>query len=297
MQKRILVTGANGLLGQKLCGLLNEFAHNDIRFMATAHTPNGNQVQLDITNQTQVNTVLSEFNPTHIINAAAYTQVDLAEDEQEKCYAVNVTGVQNLVDAIEQHKLNSKLIHISTDFIFDGKRGGYVETDTPNPVNYYGASKLEGETVIKNSSIDYAILRTMLLYGVVPDKSKSNIVLWLYDKLSNGESVKLVNDQIRNPTLAEDLAQACWLVIEHDATGIFHTAGKECMSIYEMGVKIAEFFDFDKNLIQPCITSDFQTKAERPLDTHFSNEKANEAFQYSPRSFKRCLELIQQQLL
>ncbi|HNP08321.1 MAG TPA: sugar nucleotide-binding protein, partial [Cyclobacteriaceae bacterium] len=178
---KVLITGANGLLGQKLSSLLD--SKKGIDLITTARSPLAIQLKkgvfqlLDITNQEAVNRVISAVGPDVVINTAAMTQVDHCETEREKCWLSNVIAVEYLVKACERE--NAKLIHVSTDFIFDGTEGLLREDAKPHPVNYYGESKLAAERIIQESKIDWAILRTVLVYGITSDLSRSNIVLWV----------------------------------------------------------------------------------------------------------------------
>jgi dTDP-4-dehydrorhamnose reductase len=186
---RILITGANGLLGQKLVTLLQQ--DKNIQLIATARNKPAQEIQsgefhkLDITDNDQINSVLAKTKPDVIIHTAAMTQVDQCETEHELCISNNVTAVGHLVEACK--KSNAHLIHISTDFIFDGRHGPLDENEEPHPINFYGESKLAAEHLIQFSTIDWCILRTVLVYGVTPDMSRSNIVLWVKKSLEEGK--------------------------------------------------------------------------------------------------------------
>ncbi|HCW08900.1 MAG TPA: NAD(P)-dependent oxidoreductase, partial [Cytophagales bacterium] len=194
---RILVTGCNGLLGQKLVELIS--SQPDCYLIATAKSPlipdlpRGEFHLLNITDKTQVNDIVSTTKPSVMINTAAMTQVDQCEFEKEKCWNANVTSVEHLVEACEKN--NVHLVHLSTDFIFDGSHGPLDENEKPNPLSYYGESKLAGEKIIEQSKIDWAILRTVLVYGVTKDMSRSNIVLWVKQNLEEKKNINVVNDQ------------------------------------------------------------------------------------------------------
>lgn len=161
-----------------------------------------------------------------VIHAAAMTQVDQCETEREKCWSANVDGVANIIAACSQ--TNAHLVHVSTDFIFDGTYGPLDETAIPNPVNYYGESKLAGEKLIQQSKINWAILRTVLVYGVTPDMSRSNIVLWVKKSLEEGKTINVVNDQWRTPTLAEDLAMGCYPPLLKKQTAFIISLAAKC---------------------------------------------------------------------
>lgn len=295
---KILVTGANGLLGYKLIQLLGSKA--EITTIATARkTISGlpNHVQffeLDVTNHDQTLDVIKNAKPDVVIHAAAMTQVDQCETERDLCWKANVTGVENLIDACE--KYNVHLVHVSTDFIFDGSHGPLDETAIPKPVNFYGESKLAGELAVQKGKIKWAILRTVLVYGITPDLSRSNIVLWVKKSLEEGKTINVVNDQWRTPTLAEDLAMSCYLAASKKATGIFHVSGEEMMTPFDIANQTAEFFKLDKSLIKPADSSTFKQPAMRPPKTGFIITKAKKELGYQPHTFKEGLALLTSQL-
>lgn len=295
---KILVTGANGLLGQKLTMLLDQ--QGDIHVIATARKPVNYKLKnaefniLDVTNQKETEKVILEAKPDVVIHTAAMTQVDQCEVEREACWQANVTGVEYLVKACE--KVNAFLVHVSTDFIFDGTHGPLDETAIPKPVNYYGESKLAGEKVVMNSKLDWAILRTVLVYGITEDMSRSNIVLWVKKNLEEGKTINVVNDQWRTPTLAEDLAMGCYLAATRKAKGIFHISGEKMMTPYDIAIETADFFGLDKSLIKQTDSSKFKQTAARPLKTGFIIGKAKRELDYQPHSFREGLSIIGNQL-
>lgn len=302
---KILITGSNGLLGQKLITLLQQ--QPDVQLVATAHRPlvfplgKGEFHLLDISNQKQVSEVIARTKPDVIINTAAMTNVDRCETERDACWQANVTAVQYLVEACQKHCIH--LIHVSTDFIFDGKEGPLDETAVPAPVNFYGESKLAAEKLIQESSISWCILRTVLVYGVSTDMSlpagqagRSNIVLWVKKSLEEGKSINVVNDQWRTPTLAEDLAMGCWLAAKKKARGIYHISGKDFLSPYDIAIKTAHFFNLDESLIKPTDSTQFKQPARRPLKTGFILGKAARDLGYAPKSFEEGLAVLAAQL-
>jgi dTDP-4-dehydrorhamnose reductase len=222
------------------------------------------------------------------------TQVDQCETEQEKCWLNNVTAVENLVSVCE--KVKTHFIHVSTDFIFDGTYGPLDETAKPNPISYYGKSKLAAEEVIQKSNTDWAILRTVLVYGVTKDMSRSNIVLWVKKSLEEGKTINVVNDQWRTPTLAEDLAQGCYLAATKKAKGIYNISGDEMMTPYDIAIKTADFFGLDKSLIKQTDSTQFKQPAARPPKTGFIIDKAKKELGYQPHSFAEGLEVLNTQL-
>lgn len=295
---RILVTGGNGLLGQKLSLLLDDKEGVDL--IATARSPLSIQLKrgkfqlLDITSKAEVDKVITEVQPDVVINTAAMTQVDHCETEREKCWLSNVTAVEYLVDACE--KENAKLVHVSTDFIFDGKVGPLKEDAKPDPVNYYGESKLAGERVVQGSQLDWAILRTVLVFGITTDLSRSNIVLWVKKSLEDGKVINVVNDQWRTPTLAEDLAMGCYLAATKKATGIFHISGEKMMTPYDIAIETADFFGLDQTLIKATDSTKFKQPAARPLKTGFDITKAKVELGYTPHTFTEGLGILADQI-
>ncbi|MBP8033062.1 MAG: NAD(P)-dependent oxidoreductase, partial [Bacteroidia bacterium] len=213
MQK-ILITGSNGLLGQKLVYKLKDKAN--VLCIATARGENRlvnksgyEYAELDITNYDNVASVFSQFMPDVIINTAAMTNVDICETDRDGAYLLNTTSVQNQVTVLEKlQKENSDykphFIHLSTDFIFDGTHGPLDETEKPNPLSYYAETKLAAEKIVQESSLHWAMARTVLVYGIVDNMSRSNIVLWVKQNLEQGKTINVVDDQYRTPTLAED---------------------------------------------------------------------------------------------
>ena len=281
------------MLGQKLVNLL---LGEKIDFLATSAGPNRNpeihpsQYQsLDITKKDEVLKTVSDFDPDYVINTAAMTNVDQCESEKEKCADLNIKAVEHLLEACKM--VEARLVHVSTDFVFDGQSGPYKETDKPNPVSYYGWSKLEAENRIQEAGSDHCILRTILVYGIVADMSRSNIVLWVKDSLEAGNDISVVNDQWRTPTLAEDLAMGCYLACKKNATGIFHIGGPDMMSPYELAINVADHFDLDKSLIHETDGTKFTQAAKRPPKTGLDISKAKLELGYNPRSFNEGLSL------
>jgi dTDP-4-dehydrorhamnose reductase len=293
---RVLVTGAGGLLGQKLCAQLG--SHPSFELLGAVRKPaESHQIdlaQMDITDAQSVKRVFSFFKPQVVVNCAAMTQVDECEVKREECRLANVTGVQNLVHACES--VGCRLIHISTDFIFDGSHGPLDENAEPGPVNYYGQTKLEGELLVRKCNTPWAILRTVLVFGVTEDPSRSNIVLWVKSSLEQGKPIRVVNDQYRTPTLAEDLAAGVVLAIEKEATGVYHVSGKEMMTPYEIAIRTAMHFGLPESLITETDSTHFTQPAKRPLKTGFVIDKAVRELGYRPRSFSEALSLMEAQL-
>ncbi len=298
--KKILITGSNGLLGQKLVYAL--LKRNDVQLIATSVGANRlikqddySYESLDITNKAEVENIISKHNPDVIINTAAMTNVDACETKREECWALNVTAVQHFVNAIGNKP--TQFIHLSTDFIFDGAKGSeYVETDIPNPLGYYALSKYEAEKVLQKSTIKWAIARTIIVYGIVDNMSRSNIVLWAKDALTKGQKINVVDDQFRSPTLAEDLANGCILIADKGATGIYNLSGPNTFSILDLVYKVADFWKLDKSLITPSKSNTLNQPAKRPPYTGFVIDKARKELGYNPHTFEEGLKILDEQL-
>jgi len=298
--KRILITGSNGLLGQKLVELLKQ--ESSILTIATAVGKNrlpfqdGYEYhQMDITNSSEVTEVIGKLKPDVIIHTAAMTNVDQCEMEKEACWKLNVTAVEYLVEACQKN--NVFFLHVSTDFIFDGKSGPYAEEAEPNPVSFYGWSKFAAEKVVISSDINWAIARTVLVYGIAHDMSRSNIILWVKKSLEEGRQIKVVTDQFRTPTLAEDLAIGCFLIANKEEKGIFNISGKDFLTPYEMAMMAADFFALDKSLISPTDASSFTQPARRPPRTGFDLTKSRNVLGYEPHTFREGIALLAEQIV
>lgn len=308
MAKTILITGSNGLLGQKLVYALldRNKKGNSWNIIATSKGENRlrekngyTYVPFDITNKNEVETVFAKYKPDVVVNTAAMTNVDACETDKAGAKLLNVTAVENMITAIQNSAFkiqNCHLIHLSTDFIFDGENGPYKEEDVPNPLSHYAETKLEAEKLLEQSNLHWAILRTIIVYGIVDGMSRSNIVLWAKGALEKGQKINVVDDQFRSPTLAEDLAEGCVLCAEKNATGIFHVSGKDQMSILELVYRVADFWKLDKSLITPSKSETIKQPAKRPPRTGFVIEKARKVLGYEPHSFEEGLKILDAQL-
>lgn len=296
---KILITGSNGLLGQKLVHKLSK--DPEVELIATAR--GGNRLSnkegytyqsLDITDEKAVAEAISKFKPDSLIHTAAMTNVDACEADKEGCDKLNVDAVKYIADACKAN--NVHLVHLSTDFIFDGEDGPYDEEAEPNPVSYYGESKLKAEEIVLKSGLDAAILRTVLVYGIAEDMSRSNIALWAKGALQKGQKINVVDDQFRSPTLAEDLADGCILAAKQKAKGIYNISGKDQLSVLEIVQQVADYWKLDKNLINPVSSKTLSQPAKRPPKTGFILDKAIRELGYQPHSFMEGLAVLDEQM-
>lgn len=298
--KKIFLTGSNGLLGQKLVIALE--SRPDVELVATSRGENraaGRKgyayESLDVLNFEAVKDALARHRPDTLIHTAAMTNVDLCEGEKDLCWRLNVDTVGMLSLLCQRYDIH--LIHLSTDFIFNGRKGSfYRETDAPCPLSYYGKSKLVSEELVLERKMRHTIIRTILLYGVVGDLHRSNIVLWAKEALGKRTPINVVSDQYRSPTLAEDLADACIQSALREALGIYHVSGKDFMSILELVETTADFFGLDRTLIRSVDSKTLKQAAVRPAKTGFVLDRAMRDLDYQPHSFKEGLGIIKAQL-
>ena len=292
---KVLITGSNGLLGQKLSDLL---IAEKVDFLATGKGANRNPStgvnyqRFDITADDY--SIIDQYQPDVVINTAAMTNVDLCESEQEACLKLNVRSVERLVDACNQ--MGSHFIHLSTDFIFDGTKSMYTELDQANPLSFYGNSKLLAEQYIQEHSKRYSIIRTVLVYGIVADMSRSNIVLWAKGALEKKQKIAVVNDQFRTPTLAEDLAMGCYLIADNGKEGIYHICGKDYMNIYELVERVSKHYDLSMENVSVSSSQNLNQPAKRPPITGLDISKAQKDLGYHPHSFEEGLNVLDKQM-
>ncbi len=294
---KIFITGSNGLLGQALTTLLLRETNYDL-ILTSAEDKSyleyaGKYEKLDITAKEDVKKMVAFYEPNVIVNCAAFTNVDACETERELSWRINVDGVKNLIIACR--KENCKLIHISTDYIFDGKNGPYTEEATPSPVSFYGRSKLAAENAVTTSTINYTILRTMVLYGTGVNV-KPNFAVWMINMLKNNEPIKIVDDMIGNSTMADDLAYAILKSIEKNLKGIYNIAGIDIISRYDFAMILCDVFKFDKNMITKIKTKDLQQAAARPLNSGLTTLKAETQMGFKTMDSLEGIRLLKVQL-
>lgn len=289
---KVLITGANGFLGHYLTGQL---LAKGIAVIATGkgecRLPYADNLlfqyqSLDFTDPEAVQLIAGNIRPDVIVHSGAVSKPD--ECEQHKDYAdkVNIEGTRYLLAAAAAVK--SFFIFISTDFIFDGKKGMYKEEDKGNPVNYYGLTKLRAESLVQQYAYEWSIVRTVLVYGK-PLTGRGNILSVVKEKLEKGEEYSVFDDQVRTPTFVEDLAAGIVAIIQKRVTGIFHLSGKDIMTPYQMVCATADFLGLDKTLIRKVTAATFSQPAIRPAKTGFNIEKAKRELGYDPVSFQEGL--------
>jgi dTDP-4-dehydrorhamnose reductase len=290
---KLLITGASGLYGSKLAqmGLSKNFEvySSDIQSSSIY----GNFVKLDISGKAQVDEAFKTIKPDVVVHAATLTDVDKCELNKELAWKVNVEGTKNIVEAAKI--TGSFLIYISTDYVFSGDTGRYKETDAPNPINYYGVTKLKAEEIVKTQK-EYFIARPSVMYGSTPAAGKVNFALWLIENLQKGEHVKIVTDQWNTPTLNTNLAEMTLEVAQRRLTGIYHLCGATRVSRLEFAELIAQTFDLDKRLIDPAFSSQFTWSAKRPMDSSLDTSKAQSTLKNKPYTMQEALKRLKMEL-
>ena len=253
----------------------------------------GNFVKLDISGKAQVDEAFQTIKPDVVVHAATLTDVDKCELNKELAWKVNVEGTKNIVEAAKA--TGSFLIYISTDYVFGGETGRYKETDTPNPINYYGETKLKAEEIVKTQK-EYFIARPSVMYGSTPAAGKVNFALWIIENLRKGEHVKIVTDQWNTPTLNTNLAEMTLEVIARKLTGIYHLCGATRVSRFEFAEQIADVFSLDKSLIDKVLSSQFTLSAKRPMDSSLDTSKAQQTMQHKPLEMDMALKQLKFEL-
>jgi dTDP-4-dehydrorhamnose reductase len=296
MKNKILVFGASGMLGQRcyeyfakslgytlLCSSVEpEFYDTSAKYISA-----------DITKRDVVKKIIADFSPDYIINAAAFTNVDKSESERELAWKINVKAVEYMAEGARY--CDAHLIHISSDYVFDGVKGAYSEKDKTNPLGYYGRTKLASENAVRISNALYTIIRTNVLYGVI-QKGRLDFVRWVVESIRKGENIRIVTDQINNPTFIDDLVRAISQVIEFGKLGIYNIGGQEFLSRYDFTLRIADYFDLDKSLITAIKTPDLNQPAKRPLNSGLVTIKAQTEFGYAPHSIEETFKIMKDEL-
>lgn len=294
---KILITGSNGLLGQAITSIFSRETDFDL-IQTSFEQENYFELgyayeQLDITMKEDVKRLVDYYSPNVIINCAAYTEVDKCETEREMSWKINVDGVKNLIIAARRTKC--RILHFSTDYIFDGRNGPYSETDIPNPICFYGREKLASENALIASDIEFAVIRTIVLYGIA-NKVKKNFALWAIEKLKRSEPINIVTDQISNVTMIDDLAYGTLKVLENNFTGIINVAGLDILSRYDFVMKICDVFNLNKNLVRPVITASLNQAALRPLKSGLTTFRMESELGFKPMDSLEGLRLLKYQM-
>ena len=288
-KRKLLVTGASGLLGSKIV----EIAKNDYTVIPLHKTKplHSNSLKLDITSTAEVLNLFHKLKPYAVIHAASETNVDKCETQEEHAWKINVEGTRNVAAAC---KAGAKLIYISTDYVFDGKKGNYTEDDTPNPINYYAVTKLEGEKQVVQNCKNFAILRTSVLYGWHP--FKQNFATWVITQLEQNKEITVVEDHYNTPTLADNLAEMAIEAIQKDLQGVYHACGSERIGRYEFARQIAKAFGLNQSPIRPIKMEQLTAWiAKRPKDSSLNTDKIRSQLEAKPLNITEGLDRMKKE--
>ena len=253
------------MLGRALTKYLSKY-YNVFPAFKRNQSNSSNSVLLDVTNINDLTSSFERIEPDYVVNCAAYTNVDESETNKQLCYDVNANGMRNIISA---SSLTTKIIHISTDYVFDGNKKSYSEKDIPNPISYYGKVKLESENLLRASRRENIILRTSVIY----DESSSSFFSWIKSSLSKNNVIQVVTDQISNPTWTWSLSEAIYKLILNNLEGLYHFAGDDILSRYDFALKIAKTYSYDVDKIIPIETEKLNQLAKRPLSSTLNCDK------------------------
>jgi dTDP-4-dehydrorhamnose reductase len=290
---KLLITGASGLYGSKLAEIAEIRGHEIYSFNNQHPATHGKPIQIDISDKTKVKTEIEKINPEIIIHAATMTDVDECEQNRELVWKINVDGTDAVAQAAKQ--TGSFLIYISTDYIFDGEKGCYKETDQPSPLNFYAYTKLKAEEHVKTTVAEYCIARPSVIYGAQPAAGKENFALWVLNKLNKKEQANVFADQWNTPTLNTSLAEMTLEIAERKLTGTYHLSGATRISRYDFAKALAKNFELDQSLLNPSSIKDFAFPAKRPKDSSLNTNKANLTLQNKPLTIEQALERLKEE--
>lgn len=289
---KLLITGASGLLGTKLCQISLRKNH-EVYSAYSQHMPlYGTPVELNILDMRATQATLDKIKPEAIVHAAALTDVDKCELEKDLAWKTNVEATKNLAQLCKEH--GAFLIYVSTDYVFDGEKGMYKETDKPAPINNYGLTKLKGEEAV-HALDNYCIARGSVIYGSTAATGKTNFALWLLEKLRKNEEVKIITDQWNSPTLNANMAEMIIEILEKRVNGTFHLAGATRLTRYEFARRVAEIFKLDPKYIKPVQSKNINWVAKRPKDSSLNVNKAQQKLANKPLEISEALEMMKRE--
>lgn len=288
MSKRVLITGATGLIG----GFTAEQLYNKYDLILASSvdrmTDRGEAQGFDLTNTSGISKWLDGLAPQVIIHTAAVTSVDVAEKEPELTDILNVEATMQIAKWCQEN--GCRLIHFSTDFVYDGTRSDWREKDIASPLSHYGRSKLKSEHAVIAQLEDHVIIRPILVYGWLPSLSRLNFPLLVNKKLEAGEQMSITADQFRMPTYAGDLAVLIDRLVEESFTGTLNVCGDEYLSVYDFALRVVEAYQLDKRLLTPVETSSFGAAGQRPMISGFDTSKVKSRLGWNPRRIEVVLQ-------
>ncbi len=289
---KLLVTGASGLLGQKTARLALEKGHEVYSIYKEHIVTIGTPIKLDLTNREKLLKKISDIKPDVVIHTAAYTNVDDCEINRDLAWKVNAEATKYI--AMVSASTSSHLTYVSTDYVFDGEKGFYTEENHPNPISYYGYTKLRGEAFVEEHAKGWCIARPSVIYGWGP-AHKQNFATWLINNLSQEKELKILIDQYVSPTLNTNLAEMLLEIAERKITGILHTAGGTRVSRHEFALKLAEVFNLNMDLIKPVKMDEMSWRAKRPKDSSLDVSRALTLLNQKPLKLNQALEMMRKE--
>ena len=285
---KFLVTGSAGLVGQNV---VLDLVKKNQEVYSVYHNDkpiDGTPINLDLSDLEKIKHTMQEIKPDIVIHLAAMTNVDLCETEQELAHTINVKATETL--AKQAAKTNTFFVYVSTDYVFDGKEGMKKENDAPNPLGYYGKTKLEGEKSLNNLASNWAIARTSTPFGLHP--KKKSFPLWVKESLESKKEIPVLLDQFTSPTCVPNLSKMLIEVATRQITGVIHLAGATRISRYDFAVMVTEKLGLDTTLLLKAKTEEMNWKAKRPKDSSLDVSKATEILNEKPQTIEHSLSLF-----
>lgn len=294
MNESVLVTGSSGLLGSNLTTQLRKKGYRVVTTYRSLQEKTDLSEFVDLTVPYTIEEAIAKTTPDVIIHAAALTNLDYCELHADEAVKANSEATKSIADL--GAKLGSFVVYVSTDYVFDGKQGNYAEEDSPNPVNVYGESKLQGERHLQDAGGAHAIVRPSVIYGSKPSSGKENFALWLIGKLMHEEKVSILTDQFVSPTLATSLAEMMVELVERRLHGTFHLSGAERVDRYSFSKRLAAAFGLDDSLLVPARLSAMKWVAKRPADSSLDVSKAAGALSCKPIGLDEAFQRLKLEL-
>ena len=280
---KICIVGASGLLGEGFQRVSKDSKNEFIFCYAKNKIPNAEQ--LDITKEDAIKSFFQIHKPDTLINCSAIADLEFCEKNKSHAFNVNTLGAKKLAQACNIY--GSHLIHVSTDYVFDGNAGPYQENDVPKPISYYGQTKHESEELVLKENENFCVARTALLYGWC--QNKQNLATMIISELRNNRQVKLIDDQQVSPSYADNVAEMMLELAKMKISGTFNVANSSIITRYDFGILLSEVFELNKSLIKPISAEDFHWKVPRPYKGGLLIEKISKMLRKKPLSAKECL--------
>ena len=292
---RILVTGANGLVGKKLVKQLVASGKHEVYATSLKKMQlDGAQTFTSNLQNADINNLVEQLKLETIIHCAALSSPDACEVDRFVCKKMNIEVTSRIASACRDYGVH--LVFLSTDFIFDGIKGNYTEDDAINPISYYGESKIESENLLKTMGIPHAIVRTSLVYGYDEKLSRPNILTRVVQYLGKQQKYRVPTDQFRTPTLAEDLAKGIEAIVDNKKEGLYNISGGDIISVADFANQVAKVFNLDESLLQRVTTKELSEPAPRPLNSSLIIEKARRELNYTPTPIIEGIKIVKSQM-